>query len=57
MDRSSRDKINKEKEAINDSSDHVDLIKFYRSSHSKAAEYILLKCKQNILQDRSHVDA
>ena len=38
MDRSSRKKINKETEALNDTSDQIDLINTYRTFHLKAAE-------------------
>ena len=39
MDRSSRQKINKETQAINDTLDQIDLIDIYRTFHPKAAEY------------------
>ena len=39
MDRSSRQKINKETQALNDTLDHIDLIDIYRTFHPKAAEY------------------
>ena len=39
MHRSSRKKINKEPQALNDTLDQVDLIDIYRACHSKAAEY------------------
>ena len=39
MDRSSRQKINKEMQALNDTLDHMDLIAIYRAFHLKAAEY------------------
>ena len=54
MDRSSRQKINKKTQALNDTLDQIDLIDIYRTFYPKAAEYFLLKCKRNILQDRSH---
>ena len=38
MDRSSRQKINKEKEALNDPQDQMDLIYIYRVFHFKATE-------------------
>ena len=50
MDRSSRQKNNKETQALNDTLDHVDLIDIYRTLHPKAAKYTW-----NILQDRSHL--
>ena len=39
MDRSSRQKINKEKQALNDILEQTDLIVIYRPFHPKAAEY------------------
>ena len=39
MDRSSRQKINKETQALNDTLDQIDLIDIYRTFHPKAAEY------------------
>ena len=40
MDRSSSQKIYKEKQALNDALDQMDLIDSYRTIHAKAAEYI-----------------
>ena len=37
--RSSRQKINKETQALNDILDKLDLIDIYRAFHSKAADY------------------
>ena len=39
MDRSSRQKINKGTQALNDTLNHKDLTDIYRAFHSKAAEY------------------
>ena len=39
MDRSSRQKINKETQALNDTLAQMDLIDIYRAFHPKAAEY------------------
>ena len=39
MDRSSRQKINKEAQALNDTLDQTDLTDIYRAFHLKAAEY------------------
>ena len=56
MDRSSKQKINKETRALNDTTDQIDLIDIYRTCYPKTAEYIFfLKCTQNVLQDRSHL--
>ena len=49
MDRLSRQKVNKETQALNDALDQVDLRGIYRTFHSKAAEYSLLKSTWNIL--------
>ena len=39
MDRSSRQKINKETQALNDTIDQIDLIDIYRTFHLKTADY------------------
>ena len=39
MERSSRQKINKETQVLNDTLDQLDLIDNYRAFHPKAAEY------------------
>ena len=39
MNRSSRQKISKETQSLNDTLEQVDLIDIYRAFHSKAAEY------------------
>ena len=39
MDRSSKMKINKETEALNDTIDQIDLIDIYRTCHPKTADY------------------
>ena len=39
MDRSSRPKINKETEALNDTIDQIELIDIYRTFHPKTADY------------------
>ena len=39
MDRSSREKINKETQALNDTIDQIDLIDIYRTFHPKTADY------------------
>ena len=55
MNRSSREKINKEIQAFNDPLHQTDLIDIYGAYHQKATEYFLLKCTWNILQDRLHL--
>ena len=49
MDRSSRQKINKETVALNDTLDQMNLIDIY-----KGKIHILFRCTWNILQDRLH---
>ena len=39
MDRSSKQKINKETQALNDTTDQIDLIDIYRTFHPKPADY------------------
>ena len=56
MDRSSKMKINKETEALNDTMDQIDLIDIYRTFHQKNSRlHFCLKCAWNILQDRSYL--
>ena len=40
MNRSSRQKISKKTQALNDTLDQMDLIDIFRAFHTKAAEYI-----------------
>ena len=53
MDRSSKQKINKETQVLNDTLDKMDLIDVFRTFHPNAAEYTF-KCTGNIPQDRPH---
>lgn len=43
------------KEVLHDTLDKMDFLEIYRAFQSKEAEYILLKCTWDILQDRSHL--
>ena len=54
MDISSRQKINKATEILNDTIEKLDLINIFRTLHTKKRIHILLKCPSNILKDRSH---
>ena len=55
MDKSSRQKITKEIQALSDTSDCMDLIDIYRAFHSKAAEYTFFSSAHgNIFQNRSY---
>ena len=42
MDRSSKEKINRERQVLNDTLDEMDLIDIFRTFHSNADEYIFL---------------
>ena len=56
MDRSSKLKIHKETQALNDTLNEMDLIDIYRTFHPKNNRiHFLLKCSWNILQDRSYL--
>ena len=55
MDRSTKQKINKEMQPLNDTIDQLDLINIYRTFHPKTINFpFFLKHTQNLLQDRSH---
>ena len=54
MDRSSKERINKETQSLNETLDQVDLADVIRTFHPKATEFILFLCTQYILHDRSH---
>ena len=58
MDRSSKEKINKEIQVLNDTLEEMDLIDIFRTFHPNAEEYtILLKCTWTILQGRPHLES
>ena len=46
MDRSSRQKINKETQVLNEALDQMDLIDIYRTFHPKATEYTFFSSAQ-----------
>ena len=55
MDRSTKQKINKEMQTLNDTLDQLDLIDIYRTFHPKTMNFtFFFKCSWNLLQDRSH---
>ena len=55
MDRSTKQKINKETQTLNDTIDQLDLIDICRTFHPPKNElHLFLKCTRNLLQDRSH---
>ena len=56
MDRPSRQKINKETVALNDTLDQMDLIDNFRAFHPKAAEYTYFSSALGtFFKDRPHV--
>ena len=55
MSRSTKQKINKETQTLNDTIDQLALIDIYRTFHPQNNEFhLFLKCTWNLLQDRSH---
>ena len=55
MDRSTKQKINKETQTLNDTIDHLDLIDIYKDISPQNNEFhLFLKCTRNLLQDRLH---
>ena len=55
MDRSTKEKINKETQTLNDTIDQLDLIDIYRNFHTKTMNFtFFLKHTRNLLQDRPH---
>ena len=55
MDRSTKQKIYKETQTLNDTIDKLDLVDIYRTFHPKTLNFtFFLKHTQNLLQDRSH---
>ena len=55
MDRSTKQKISKETQTLNDTMDQLDIIDIYRTFHPKTVNSkCFLKCTWNPLQDRSH---
>ena len=58
MDISSKQKINKETQVLNDTLDVTDFIDIFRISISKCRRiHVLLKCTWTILQHRTHLGA
>ena len=55
MDRSSKQKINKETEALNDTIDQVDLIDIYRTFHPKVAEYTFISSAHGTFSRIDHI--
>ena len=55
MDRSSKMKINKETEALNDTIDQVDLIDMYRIFHPKTADYTIFSSAHGTFSRIDHI--
>ena len=55
MDRSSRQKINKETQALSDTTDHIDLIDIYRTFHPKVAEYTFFSSAHRTFSRIHHI--
>ena len=55
MDRSSRQKINKETQALNDTLEHMDLIDIYRVFHPKAEEYTFFSSVHGTFSRTDHM--
>ena len=54
MDRSTKQKINKERQTLKETMDELDIIDIYRTFHPKTKLHFFLKCTCNVLQNRSH---
>ena len=55
MDRSSKQKINKEAQALNDTVDQIDLIDIYRAFHPEVAEYTFFSSAHGIFSRIDHI--
>ena len=55
MDRSSRQKINKETQALNDTVDQIDLIDIYMTFHLKAAEHTFFSSAHGTVSRIDHI--
>ena len=55
MDRSSKQKINKETQALNDTIDQIDLIDIYRTFHPKVAEYTFFSSAHGTFSRIDHI--
>ena len=55
MDISSKVKINKETEALNDTIDQIHLIDIYRTFHEKTTEYTFFSSAHGTLSRRDHI--
>ena len=55
MDRSSRQKTDKETQALNDTIDQVDLIDIYRTFHQKTADYTFFSSPHGTFSRIDHI--
>ena len=55
MDRSSKMKINKETQALNDTIDQIDLIDMYRTFHPKTADYTFFSSEHGTFSRIDHI--
>ena len=55
MDRSSRQKIHKETQALNDAIDQIDLVDIYRTFHPKAADYTFFSSVHGTFSRIDHI--
>ena len=55
MDRSPKQKINKETQALNDTIDQIDLIDIYRTCHPKTTEYTLFSSAHGTFSRIGHI--
>ena len=55
MDRSSKQKINKKTQALNDTTDQIDLIDIYRTFHLKVAESTFFSSAHGTFSRRDHI--
>uniref|UniRef100_A0A8W4FHX4 Uncharacterized protein n=1 Tax=Sus scrofa TaxID=9823 RepID=A0A8W4FHX4_PIG len=55
MDRSSRQKINKETQALNDALNQMDFIDIYRRFHPKATEYTFFSSAHRTFSKMDHI--
>ena len=55
MDTSSREKINKETQALNETLDQIDLINIYRTLHPKETEYTFFSSAHGTFPNIDHI--
>ena len=55
MDRSSRQKINKETQALNDTTDQIDLIDIYKTFHPKTADFTFFSSAHRTSSKIDHI--